>query len=78
MGLNVPTLTLCDAAAEATLEATSSLHELHVWTHVGLATVAADRPPLAVVYQVRRALNREDGCTSRTHKCPIKLQEDMW
>lgn len=49
-------LTLCDAAAETTLEAATSLYELHVWTHVSLATVAADWPVLAVVHHVWRDL----------------------
>lgn len=53
-------LTLCDTAAEATLEAAASLHELHVGTHVGLAAVAADGPTLAVVHQVGRALKRAE------------------
>lgn len=59
-------LTLCDTAAEATLEAATSLHELHVGTHVGLATVAADGPTLAVVHQVRRDLEREHLTSAST------------
>lgn len=51
--------TLCDAAAEATLEAPTALYELHVRTHVGLAAVAADWTALAVVHQVRRGLKRD-------------------
>lgn len=51
-------LTLCDTAAETTLEAATSLYELHVRTHVGLATVAADRTALAVVHQEWRGLRR--------------------
>lgn len=61
--MHVHVLTLCDTAAEATLEAAASLHELHVRTHVGLATVAADGPALAVVHQVGRDL--QTGDTSR-------------
>lgn len=52
-------LTLCDTAAKPTLEAATSLYELHVWTHVGLATVAADWTTLTMVYQVWRALKRD-------------------
>lgn len=51
-------LTLCDAAAEAALEAAPTLDELHVGTHVGLAAVAADGTLFAVVHQVWRALGR--------------------
>lgn len=51
-------LTLCDAAAEAALEAATSLNELHIWTHVGLASVAADWTSLAVIHQVWRSLER--------------------
>lgn len=51
-------LTLCDTAAETTLEAATSLYELHVWTHVGLATVAADWTALAVVHHEWRGLRR--------------------
>lgn len=61
--MHVHVLTLCDTAAEATLEAATSLHELHVRTHVGLATVATDGPALAVVHQVGRDL--QTGDTSR-------------
>lgn len=49
-------LTLCDTVAKPTLEAAASLYELHVRTHVGFATVAADRTTFAVVHQVWRAL----------------------
>lgn len=49
-------LTLCDTAAKPTLEAAASLYELHVRTHVGFATVAADRTTFAVVHQICRAL----------------------
>lgn len=49
-------LTLCDTAAKPTLEAATSLYELHVRTHVGLATVAADWTTLTMVHKVRRAL----------------------
>lgn len=51
-------LTLCDAAAKATLEAATPLYELHIRTHVGLATVATDWTTLAMVHQVWRGLTR--------------------
>lgn len=50
------TRTLCDAAAEATLEAASALDELHVGTHVGLTAVTADRTGLPMVHDVRTGL----------------------
>lgn len=52
-------LTLCDTAAKPTLEAATTLYELHVRTHVGLAAVAADWTRLAMVHQVRRRLARD-------------------
>lgn len=51
--------TFIDTAAEATLEAATSLDELHVGTHVGLASVAADRARLAVVHNIQRSLHRQ-------------------
>ena len=50
------THTVCDAAAEATLEAASALDELHVGTHVGLASVTADWTGLPMVHHVRTGL----------------------
>lgn len=41
--------TFVDTVAEATLVATASINKLHVGTHVGLASVAADRTCLTVV-----------------------------
>lgn len=60
-------LTLCDAVAEAALEAAPPLDELHVGTHVGLAAVAADGTLLAVVHQVRRALRRLQSQSASSH-----------
>lgn len=59
-------LTLCDAAAEATLEAAPSLYELHIRTHVGLASVAADWTSLAVINHVWRSLERHSVNTEKT------------
>lgn len=61
--------TLCDAAAKAALEAAPSLHELHVWTHVGLAAITADRAALAVVHQVRRVLKGDEITGEPPHRC---------
>lgn len=66
-------LTLCDAAAEAALEAAASLDELHVRTHVGLAAVAADRAALAVVHQVRRALVTAAETVTTTVQLPVSM-----
>lgn len=52
-------LTLCDAAAKPTLEAATPLYELHVRTHVGLATVASDWTSFTMVHQVWRGLTRD-------------------
>lgn len=51
--------TFVDTVAEATLEATATIHELHVWTHVGFASVAADGTRLTVVHNVERRLHRD-------------------
>lgn len=51
--------TFINAAAEAALEATAPVDELHVGTHVGFASVAADRPHLAVVHHRQGRLQRE-------------------
>lgn len=55
------THTVCDAAAEATLEAASALDELHVGTHVGLTAVTADRTAVPMVHNVRRGLRGREG-----------------
>lgn len=60
-------LTLCDAAAEAALEAAPPLDELHVGTHVCFAAVAADGTLLAVVHQVRRDLGRFQSQLASSH-----------
>lgn len=49
--------TFVDAVAETALVAATSVDELHVGAHVGLASVAADRAGLAVVDDVERSLH---------------------
>lgn len=50
--------TFINAAAEAALETPAPVDELHVGTHVGLASVAADWTRLAVVHHVQRRLRQ--------------------
>lgn len=60
--------TFIDTVAETTLEAATSINKLHVGTHVGLASVAADRAGLTVVHNVERSLHRD------THKKDIMVK----
>lgn len=69
-------LTLCDAAAEAALEAAPSFYELHVRTHVGLAAVAANWTFLAVVHQVWWALGRINSYSLA--ECVTTFDVPMW
>lgn len=48
--------TFIDTVAETTLVAATSINKLHVGTHVGLASIAADRAGLTVVHNVERSL----------------------
>lgn len=51
--------TFVNAGAEAALEATTPVNKLHVRTHVGFASVAANWPRLAVVDHQQRCLHRD-------------------
>lgn len=51
--------TFVNTAAEAALEAAAPVNELHVGTHVGFASVAANGPRLAMAHHKQRRLHRE-------------------
>lgn len=67
--------TFIDTVAETTLVAATSIHELHVGAHVGLASVAADRAGLAVIDDIERGLHREETSRYGNSCSSIKLKQ---
>lgn len=51
--------TFIDTVAEATLVATTPIDKLHVGTHVGLASIAADWACLTMVHNIQRSLHTQ-------------------
>lgn len=49
--------TFIDTVAETTLESTTTFYKLHVGTHVGFASVAADGSSLTMVHNIQRSLH---------------------
>lgn len=62
--------TFVNTAAEAALEAAAPVNELHVGTHVGFASVAANGPRLAMAHHKQRRLHREAN-----RDIPVKCQQ---
>lgn len=60
------TLTFCSGFAEQAMETSSTINELHVWTHVCFAPVASNRPNFSQVHNGWHIFLTNSSC-QRTH-----------